>query len=85
MISFIMILIDDNLHDWTRGFVNMVIKVCGKGSTQEGRAKVDCDARKPEHHDDQDYQDDHDNHDEWVTLYVFLTNVYFSKNFLTIS
>ena len=58
MISFIMILIDANLHDWTRGFVNMVIKVCGKGSTQEGWAKVDRDARKPEHHDDRDNHDD---------------------------
>ena len=60
----------------------MVVKVGSKGSAQEGRTKVDRDARKPEGHDD---QDDHDDHDEWVSLNVFLTNVYFSKNFLTIS
>ena len=35
----------------------MVIKVCSEGSTQEGRTKVDRDARKPEGHDDQDNQD----------------------------
>ena len=38
--------------------MDMVIKVCGKGSTQEGRTKVDRDARKPEHHNDRDNQDE---------------------------
>ena len=28
--------------------MNMIIKVCGEGSAQECRSKVDCNARKPD-------------------------------------
>ena len=33
--------------------MNMIIKVCGEGSAQECRSKVDCNARKPDKKDDQ--------------------------------